>query len=158
MVTNILIYLLFFANLVQQYHLHPLAQRLNLSNWAIYRDSSYESLRMRWINPHLKSSLLGMLSGGEVTSAVLQNRTENIRQIMLNELGEFGEKHYPKIALRVRYAQDAQGLWYARGDVMAVLSAMQGEVIARQKVGSITKMFEGLLPGSLGSRRSSLTV
>ncbi len=99
-----------------------------------------------------------MLSGGEVTSAVLQNRTENIRQIMLNELGEFGEKHYPKIALRVRYAQDAQGLWYARGDVMAVLSAMQGEVIARQKVGSITKMFEGLLPGSLGSRRSSLTV
>lgn len=99
-----------------------------------------------------------MLSGGEVTSAVLQNRTESIRQIMLNELGEFGEKHYPKIALRVRYAQDAQGLWYARGDVMAVLSAMQGEVIARQKVGSITKMFEGLLPGSLGSRRSSLTV
>lgn len=99
-----------------------------------------------------------MLSDGEVTSAVLQNRTESIRQIMLNELGEFGEKHYPKIALRVRYAQDAQGLWYARGDVMAVLSAMQGEVIARQKVGSITKMFEGLLPGSLGSRRSSLTV
>ena len=76
---------------------------------------------------------------------------------MLDELGEFGEKHYPKIALRVRYAPDAQGLWYARGDVMAVLSAMQGETIARQKVSSITKMFDGLLPGGLGSRRSSLT-
>ena len=111
---------------------------------------------MRWITPHLKSSLLGLLSGGEATSSVKETRTEGIRQIMLNELGEFGEKHYPKIALRVRYAQDAQGLWYARGDVMAVLSAMQGETIARQKVGSITKMFDGLLPGSLGSRRSSL--
>ena len=111
---------------------------------------------MRWITPHLKSSLLGLLSGSEATTSVKENRTESIRQIMLNELGEFGEKHYPKIALRVRYAQDAQGLWYARGDVMAVLSAMQGETIARQKVGSITKMFEGLLPGSLGSRRSSL--
>lgn len=109
------------------------------------------------MKPNLKSSLLGLLIGGEATPVVLQNRTEGIRELMLNELGEFGEKHYPKIALRVRYAQDAQGLWYARGDVMAVLSAMQGETVARQKVSQITKMFEGLLPGSLGSRRSSLT-
>jgi hypothetical protein len=112
---------------------------------------------MRWIKPHLKSSLLGLLSGGEIGPSALEKRTEAIRQLMLAELGEFGEKHYPKIALRVRYAQDAHGLWYARGDVMAVLSAMQGETLARQKVGQITKMFEGLLPGSLGSRRSSLT-
>ena len=112
---------------------------------------------MRWIKPHLKSSLLGLLNGGEVTSSNAKKRTEDIRQLMLNELGKFGEKHYPKIALRVRYAPDAQGLWYARGDVMAVLSAMQGETIARQKVSSITKMFDGLLPGGLGSRRSSLT-
>ena len=115
---------------------------------------------MRWINPHLRSSLLGLLGllgGGEITPIALENRTENIRQLMLSELGEFGEKHYPKIALRIRYAQGAQGLWYARGDVMAVLSAMQGETIARQKVSSMTHMFEGLLPGSLGSRRSSLT-
>ena len=112
---------------------------------------------VRWIRPHLKSSLLGLLNGGEVTSSNAKKRTEDIRQLMLNELGEFGEKHYPKIALRVRYAPDAQGLWYARGDVMAVLSAMQGETIARQKVSSITNMFDGLLPGGLGSRRSSLT-
>jgi hypothetical protein len=112
---------------------------------------------MRWIKPHLKSSLLGLLNGGEVTSFSLEKRTEGIRQMMLNELGNFGEKHYPKITLRVRYAQDAQGLWYARSDVMAVLSAMQGETIARQKVSRITQMFEGLLPGGLGSRRSSLT-
>jgi hypothetical protein len=112
---------------------------------------------MRWITPQLKSSLLGLLHGGDATPAGKENRTETIRQIMLNELGEFGERHYPKIALRVRYAQDAHGLWYARGDVMAVLSAMQGETIARQKVGTITKMFDGLLPRSLGSRRSSLT-
>lgn len=137
-------------------HLSP--WRLNLPDrTAPHRPTIESTSSMRWIKPDLKSSLLGLLHGGEVTPSSLEKRTESIRQLMLNELGEFGEKHYPKIALRVRYAQDAQGLWYARGDVMAVLSAMQGETIARQKVSGITKMFDGLLPGSLGSRRSSLT-
>ena len=102
---------------------------------------------MRWIRPHLKSSLLGLFNGGEVTSSNAKKRTEDIRHLMLSELGEFGEKYYPKIAPRVRYASDAQGLRYARGDVMAVLSAIQAETIARQKVSSITNVFDGPLPG-----------
>lgn len=130
----------------------------NLTDSKFDCGSYFESLvPMRWITPDLKSSLLGLLNSDEATPSSLNKRTEGIRQLMLDELGEFGEKHYPKIALRVRYAQDAQGLWYARGDVMAVISAMQGESIARQKVNGITKMFDGLLPGGLGSRRSSLT-
>jgi hypothetical protein len=39
---------------------------------------------------------------------------------------------------------------------MAALAAMHGELAARQKVRSITSMFEGLLPNSLSSRPSPL--
>ncbi|MGH6638125.1 MAG: hypothetical protein ACREBY_05895, partial [Polaromonas sp.] len=83
----------------------------------------------------MKSSLMALLGPSEVTPSMLEDRTEEIRQFILDELGEFGENHYPKITRRVRYAQDAQGLWYARGDVMAVLAAVHGESIAREKIG-----------------------
>ena len=53
---------------------------------------------------------------------------------MLCEMGEYGEKHYPGVARRVRYAADAQGLWYARSDVMAILASTHGETIAREQV------------------------
>ncbi len=112
---------------------------------------------MRWLNSHLKSSLMALLGPSEVTASMLEDRTEEIRQFILDELGEFGENHYPKITRRVRYAQDAQGLWYARGDVMAVLAAVHGESIAREKIGCITDKFKGLLPRGLSSRPSPLT-
>jgi hypothetical protein len=112
---------------------------------------------MHWLKTTLKSSYMALLGSGDVTSSMLEDRTEDIRQFILDELGEFGEKHYPKIARHVRYAQDAQGLWYARGDVMTVLAAMHGETTAREKVSRITDKFQGLLPRGLSSRPSSLT-
>ena len=101
---------------------------------------------------------MALLGSGEVTPSSLEDRTEEIRQFILDELGEFGEKHYPKITRHVRYAQDVQGLWYTRANVMAVLGAMYGETIARKKVGRISDKFEGLLPRGLSSRPSSLTL
>ncbi|WP_231402325.1 hypothetical protein [Caenimonas aquaedulcis] len=82
--------------------------------------------------------------------------TEDIRESMLQVLGETGMRHFPQITRRIRYANDIQALWYLRGDLMGALAAMHGEVAARQKVGSITEMFRGLLPGSLDSRPSPL--
>jgi hypothetical protein len=38
-------------------------------------------------------------------------------------MGEFCQRNYAGIIRLVRYAHDAQGLWYARGDVMKVLDA-----------------------------------
>jgi hypothetical protein len=38
----------------------------------------------------------------------------------------------------VRYANDVQALWYLRGDLMATLSAMQGEVQAREQILKLT--------------------
>jgi len=112
---------------------------------------------MRWLKTTLKSSFMALLGSGDATSSRLEGRTEEIRQFILDELGEFGEKHYPHITRHVRYARDVQGLWYTRANVMAVLGAMHGETIAREKVGRITDKFDGLLPRGLNSRPSSLT-
>ena len=99
-----------------------------------------------------------LLGTGEITATVRQNRTEDIRQLMLGEMGDFGETNFPSISRRVRYATDAQGLWYARGDVMEVLATLHGEAIAREKLRRISDEFTGLLPSGLNARSSSLTL
>ena len=75
---------------------------------------------------------------------------------MLVLLGESGPKQFANVTRRIRYANDIQALWYLRGDLMAALASTRGEMAARQQVQQITRMFEGLLPGSLNSRPSSL--
>ncbi|MDO8251235.1 MAG: hypothetical protein Q7T78_16155 [Rhodoferax sp.] len=105
---------------------------------------------------NLKSSFMALLGSGEVTPSVLQDRTEELREQILDEMGEFGQKNYAGVIRLVRYAHDAQGLWYARGDVMKVLAALHGESIAREKLAGISEKFDGLLPRSLNSRPSPL--
>lgn len=102
--------------------------------------------------PKLKNSCMAILGMAEPTPSALAGRTEKIRQLMLSELGEYGEKKFPAVARRVRYAPDVQGLWYARSDVMAILANTHGETIAREKIAQISNNFNGLLPRSLTSR------
>ena len=112
---------------------------------------------MRWLKPNLRSSIYGLLGNPLPPSeSVLENGTEDIRESMLSVLGEEGPKHFPQITRRIRYANDIQALWYLRGDLMAALAAMHGEMAARQKVASVTKQFQGLLPNGLNSRPSPL--
>ena len=113
---------------------------------------------MRWFKANIRNSIYGLL-GNPVspTESVLECGTEDIREAMLQLLGESGPKHFPHVTRRVRYANDVQALWYLRGDLMAALAAMHGESTAREKVQNITRMFHGLLPGSLTSRPSPLT-
>ncbi len=100
--------------------------------------------------PQIKNSCMALLGLTEAQApAELGNRMEDIRQLMLSELGEYGEKKFPAVARRVRYAPDVQGLWYARSDVMAILANTHGETIAREKVADISGRFNGLLPKSL---------
>lgn len=102
--------------------------------------------------PQLRSSYMALLGRAEPTPAALDARTEIIRELMLRELGDYGEKKFPAVARRVRYAPDVQGLWYARSDVMAILANTYGETVAREKVASISGRFNGLLPKSLTGR------
>lgn len=112
---------------------------------------------MRWFKGSIRSSIYGIL-GNPVgpTESTLETGTEDIREAMLGLLGESGPKQFPNVTRRIRYANDIQGLWYLRGDLMAALAALQGEAAARQQIQKITKMFQGLLPGSLTSRPSPL--
>jgi hypothetical protein len=112
---------------------------------------------MRWIKPNLRSSIYGLLgTPSQPSESMLENGTEDIRQAMLDMLGAAGAQQFPQVTRRVRYANDVQALWYLRGDLMATLSAMQGEVQAREQILKLTGMFRGLLPAGLTSRPSSL--
>lgn len=71
---------------------------------------------------------------------------------MLDGLGDEGCINFPQIERRVLFAEDLQGLWYLRSDIMASISAIQGESVASQKIRQITNMFEGLLPKGMTSR------
>ena len=112
---------------------------------------------MHWLKTNLKSSFMAILGTAGGQAAALDDRLEEIRELMVDELGDFGERHFPKIVRRVRYASDAHGLWYARGDVMAVLATVHGETLARQKMQGISDKFSGILPRGLASRPSPLT-
>ena len=98
-----------------------------------------------------------MLGSTAIMPGLRKGRIEHIRQLMLDELGEFGEAHFPKIVRRVRYAIDAEALWFVRSDVMTVLGAIHGKTIAQEKIKRISEQFKGLLPKGLTSRSSSLT-
>ena len=112
---------------------------------------------MRWFKGSIRSSIYGIL-GNPVgpSESTLETGTEDIREAMLGLMGEAGPKQFPNVTRRIRYANDIQGLWYLRGDLMAALAALHGEAAARQQIQKITKMFQGLLPGSLTSRPSPL--
>jgi hypothetical protein len=102
--------------------------------------------------PKLRSSCMALLGIPEATPVALNDRTEVIRTLMLSALGEYGEKKFPAVIRRVRYAPDVQGLWYARSDVMAILANTYGETAAREKIADISGRFRGLLPESLTDR------
>lgn len=75
---------------------------------------------------------------------------------MLDMLGESGAQHYPQVARRIRCSGDAQGLWYARSDLMATLADMHGEQMARKRMESLSVLFEGQLPKGLITRPTTL--
>ena len=102
--------------------------------------------------PQIKNSCMAMLGRAEPSPAAINKQTEDIRQLMLAEMGDYGERKFPAITRRVRYAQDIQALWYARSDVMAILANTYGETIAREKVACISGRFKDLLPKALTPR------
>lgn len=112
---------------------------------------------MSWIKPGLKNSIYGLLGNPvAVSESVLESSTEDIRESMLATLGDTGPKHFPQVIRRIRYASDVQALWYLRGDLMAALASIDGEMAARKKVASVSALFQGLLPQGLNTRSSPL--
>lgn len=111
---------------------------------------------MRWFKLNIRSSLYGLLGNPGPSDSILDSTTDDIRESMLSLLGLGGAKQFPQVVRRIRYADDVQSLWYLRGDVMAAVAAGHGEMIARDKIASVTAQFQGLLPRGLSSRPSPL--
>lgn len=109
---------------------------------------------MRWTPSNLMNSLLKSTQTGRPKLGT--STLDDIRQAMLHVLGDRGALAYPVVQLRVTYADDVQDLWYLRGDVMAAIAAMHGEVAAREQLAEVSAMFKGLLPSGLSSRPSPL--
>ena len=109
----------------------------------------FPSFNLPTLMPRLRTSCMALLGRVDPTPEAMTVRTEGIRELMLHELGDYGEKKFPAVARRVRYAPDVQGLWYARSDVMAILANTHGETVAREKIAYISTRFAGLLPQSL---------
>ena len=107
---------------------------------------------MSWIPSALVMGVNSLLGTSNRHAARAQNALEDIREAMLSGLSVPGSNETSKLELKVTYADDLHDLWYLRGDVMAAISAIDGEALAQQKLSEISAMFRGVLPKSLTSR------
>lgn len=112
---------------------------------------------MSWIRSSLVTGVKNVFGGHSgANESRMQSALEDIREAMLDGLSVPGAATASKLELKVTYATDLNDLWYLRGDVMAAIAAVDGEVAARRKLDQISGMFKGLLPKSLTARNSSL--
>jgi hypothetical protein len=116
---------------------------------------------MRWFKPNLRSSInaiFGLTHHRQAASdSMLEIGIQDIRDAMLELMGETADNPSPLVTRRIRYAVDIQALWYLRGDLMGVLAKRHGEAVARAKLEAITEMFADLGPLGLRSRPSPLS-
>ena len=77
---------------------------------------------------------------------------EDLRDAMLAALGDTGSVRHPLLARQLRFARDAESLWYARSDLMGVLSSLYGELRAREEMNRLSLMFCGVLPPGMTAR------
>jgi hypothetical protein len=115
---------------------------------------------MRWFKPNLRSSIHAIFSSSYPPEPGEQLATmgiDDIRAAMLAAMPSTGAEKFPHVTRRIRYAGDVQGLWFLRGDLMAVLSSHFGEAVAFEKLETISAMFKDLLPQGLRSRPSPLS-
>lgn len=103
---------------------------------------------MRWFKPVLRNSISALL-GSDVLSPRAPQSLEPVRQAMLAALGEEGCRLSPELKHRLSYLPDAHALWFARSELVEVLSRLHGEVQAVDTVRALSPAFSGLLPRSL---------
>jgi hypothetical protein len=114
---------------------------------------------MRWLKPNLRGSIYAIFSSSFPSGTEMgaeEIGMEDIREAMLAAIAETGADRAPQLTRRVRYAADVQGLWYLRGDLMALMASTHGEAEARARIEVLSHMFKGILPAGLRSRPSPL--
>jgi hypothetical protein len=76
----------------------------------------------------------------------------DVRWAMLECLGAEGWRKSPGTLKHILFAEDVEGLWHLRSNVMATLSELHGETIAKQKILGLTPRFQGLIPKPMLSK------
>lgn len=102
---------------------------------------------MRWFRPSIRNSISALLSP-EVHQDPGE-ALEPVRKAMLDVLGEDGAQINPQLTRRLKYLHDPHALWFARAEMVAVLSQIHGEALAVHRVQSLSPVFQGLVPKSL---------
>jgi hypothetical protein len=107
---------------------------------------------MRWNKPNLRHSLHSLLGRDAPASTgwVRDQRLEEVRQTMLRHMAGLEGGEAVRITMRLRYAIDAEALWYLRTDLRSALAAAHGASLADEALQQITPLFHGLLPHALG--------
>jgi hypothetical protein len=102
----------------------------------------------------LTNSLFALLGREELETpeAVM----ERVRHAMLAALDEFVEQDKRDMERQILFTTDIESLWYIRPALMVIISASQGESVARECVAQITELFIGHHPGATPSKFGSL--
>lgn len=104
------------------------------------------------------SAIMRRIRGGDGSaSPVTVYKLEDVRRAMLSQLTTDSAQRHPILAHRIAEAKDAQALWYQRSSLMAALSEQYGEEQAHERMGSISSMFQGLLPKDMMPRPTRIT-
>jgi hypothetical protein len=84
--------------------------------------------------------------------------TEHVRDLMLGMVAQLEPTDRSRrLVHRLRYASDIQTLWFMRGEVVAVLAMVLGEVEALHRIEQMSAQVRDSLPGGLRSRPSPLS-
>jgi len=111
------------------------------------KDNAAKDVFMRWFKPGIRDSISALL-GSEVRRNSPE-ALEVVRKAMLATLGEDGARLNPQLIQRLTYLGDAHALWFARSEMVAVLSQLHGEAKAVDKVQGLSPAFQGLISRSL---------
>lgn len=115
---------------------------------------------MGWFNTKdLRSTITAIFSVSTAPPPTPQEHAaavETIRRKMLAMAIMDKSERAEALTRRIRYAANVESLWYARGELMALLAREHGEAAARERIEALSEMFREVLPRGLRSRPSPL--
>lgn len=102
---------------------------------------------MSWFRSGLHGmSISDWFTTGAAVALVSAHGLEDVREAMLDALGDSGGPRRAMLQLRIRNAPDVHTLWALRPQVMDAVSCQQGEAEGRRRLARATAKFHGLLP------------
>jgi hypothetical protein len=79
-----------------------------------------------------------------VTGSHVDRRMFQIRDAMLDLLGEAGQRKHPLLTTRLKFSIAVETLWYARSELLQVLAREHGEFQAYKGISNLNELFRDL--------------